>query len=155
MRGVRRDRGVRSEALKCVAGSGRQEDRRELGRVQRLGTSRHPGSLEKSDVEPHVVAHEARWAVAEREAHEKSDRLLRGGRVKEVVIADTREPQDRRREQAARIREGEESLTEGHGAVGRYGQADRTDLDDRFGLRLVPCGLEVDCDEDPVQSSPI
>jgi hypothetical protein len=48
-----------------------------------------------------------------------------------------------------------ESLAEGHGAVGRDGQTDGADLDDLFGLCLIPRGLEVDCDEDPVQSSPI
>jgi hypothetical protein len=75
--------------------------------------------------------------------------------VPEVVISDTREPQDRRRERTARIREGQKSLTERHRAVGRDGQADRADLDDRLGLGLVPCGLEVDCDEYSVQGSPI
>jgi hypothetical protein len=101
------------------------------------------------------VTDEARRTVAEGELNEKRDRLLGGGRVPQVVVANPREPQDRRRQRTARIREGEKSLTERDGAVGRYAQADRADLNDRFGLRLVPCGLEVDCDEDPVQVSPI
>ena len=101
------------------------------------------------------MADEARRTVAEGEVNEKSDRLIGRGRVPQVVVADTGEPEDWRRQRTARIREGQKSLTERDRAVGRYGQADRADLDDRLGLGLVPCGLEVDCDEYPVQGSPI
>jgi len=75
--------------------------------------------------------------------------------VPQVVVADTRKAQDRWGERATRIRERQESLTERHPAVARHGEADRADLDDRFGLSLVARGLEVDRDQDPVQGLPI
>ena len=153
--GVGNDRRVGGEALQGIARRRREQDRRELGGVEALGAGRHPCAFQERDIETHVVADEARRTVAESEGHEESDGLLGRGRVAQILVANAGQAQDRRRERPARIREGEESLPERHRAVGRHGQADRADLDDRLGLRLVPCGLEVDCDEDSVQGSPI
>ena len=98
---------------------------------------------------------EARRTVAEGEGNEKSGRLLRRGRVLQLVVTDSGESEDRRRQRAAGIRERQEALAKRDRAFGRHGQADRADLDDLFALRLVARCLEVDRDQDPVHGSPI
>ena len=81
MRGVRHDRRVRREPLQGVARCGWQEDRGELGGIERFEVRRHPRSLEEGHVEAHVVANETRPPVAERERYESSHRLRRRRRV--------------------------------------------------------------------------
>ena len=145
------DRRIGGEPLKRIARCRRQEDRSELRGVQCLGSDRHPGSLQEGHIKAHVVTDESRRAILVRKRDEESNRLSNRRRAAQILVTNARQPHDRWGERTARVCEREEALAEAHGSVGRDRQTDRADLDDVFGLRLVPGGFEVDRDEGPFQ----
>lgn len=138
------DRRIGGKALQCVGRRGRQQDRREIGGVEPLGAERHPGPLEKSDVEADVVSDKNRRPIAKREAGESGYGVLAGGRPGELLVGYTGQSPDGRRQRPPGVGEREKAFTEQGRPIRPQLDADRTDLDDPLTLGLVPGRLEVD-----------